>query len=87
MFYEWGKCLYLVRQEDEPRVPQTGPLYVLRVGFEQHPAESESRRTELILVSRLDSEVRRQLSDDPVASALARFLGDLACHLIILLSL
>ena len=33
-----------VIEDHEPRVPQTGPLYVLRVGCKQHPAESESRR-------------------------------------------
>ena len=31
-----------VIEDHQPRVPQTGLLYVLRVGFLQHPAESES---------------------------------------------
>ena len=70
-----------VIEDHQPRVPQTGLLYVLRVGVAQHLAEAATSRTRLLLVTRLDGHVRAHLRDEAVVVALARLLGNLALRL------
>src|SRR6476660_7615363 len=75
-----------VIEDDQPRVPQTGLLYVLPVRFLQHLAEALTGRPRLLLVTRLDGQVRAHFRDDTVAIALARFFGSLAHFFTITLS-
>ena len=66
-----------VIEDHQPRVPQTGLLDAFGSEFEHLP-EAAKTRARLLLVTRLDGEVRAHLRDEAVAIAHARLLGNLA---------